>query len=188
MKGRGNWKQNTIYTSLSVSCLCTCTKVKLCVLLVLQATPSWSGNGITRIKTLNPIANCECWGSELPVQKKNCTFGTLVRGQLISKWINGDWIEVSLRVFFIQNSNSLKMNICDRICKRGPYPTFWNAHVSETHISITVCTIKPKCAWFIEEALLQQQRRNEVLEPHCERVMGQSSRHFDSSEMFGNWH
>jgi len=59
---------------------------------------------------------------------------------------------VSLRVFFIQNSNSLKMNICDRICKRGPYPTFWNARASGTHISITVCTIKPK--WFIEEALL----------------------------------
>jgi len=27
-----------------------------------------------------------------------------------------------------------------------------------------------------------------VLEPHCERVMGQSSRHFDSGEMFGIWH
>jgi len=45
-----------------------------------------------------------------------------------------------------------------------------------------------ECGWFIEEALLQQQRGNEVLEPHCERVMGQSSRHFDSGEMFGIWH
>jgi len=69
-EGKGNWKQNTIYTSLSVSCLCTCTKVRLGVLLMLQATPSLSGNEITRIKTLNPIANCECRGSELPVQKK----------------------------------------------------------------------------------------------------------------------
>jgi len=46
------------------------------------------------------------------------------------------------------------------------------------HISATVCKIKTKQEWFVEEALIQQQCGNEVLGQQHQKVTDQSSWHF----------
>ena len=65
--------------------------------------------------------------------------------------------EVDAGVAKIGCHKLIKLNKCDQICEKGPYPAFRNARTSKKRISKMLCTILIKRGYFVEEeALLQQ--------------------------------
>jgi len=86
------------------------------------------------------------------------------------KWCDTKFIAVVI--------NSLKLMWAQFWCSHGTISCIWNACVSKMHISATVCKIKTKQEWFVEEALIQQQCGNEVLGQQHQKVTDQSSWHF----------